>query len=208
AGNQRGTIAFDGSRNSLIPKTPANALANTLADLLLGLPYQASITVGQFGRGYRQTAFALFAQDTWRANRRLTLDYGLRFDYSAPWTEVNNKLSNFVPGPGLVTPQSSGWSGLYRPDRNNFAPRLGFAYDLSDKQRTVVRGGFGIIYETLLQASTVQQVENNPPYSASAVTNAPTPFSAIAGVPTRTLLDLLSAAQPSRSGAAVPLDLR
>src|SRR5262249_57919382 len=69
AGDQRGTIYFDGSRNTLIPKTPANALANTLADLLLGLPYQATITVGQFGRGYRQTAFALFAQDTWRANR-------------------------------------------------------------------------------------------------------------------------------------------
>ena len=208
AGNQRGTLSFDGSRNTLIPKTPANALANTLTDLLMGLPYQASITVGQFGRGYRETAFALFAQDSWRVNRRLTVDYGLRFDYGAPWTEVNNKLSNFVPGSGLTTPQSAGWSGLYRPDKNNFAPRLGFAYDVSGKERTIVRGGFGIMYETLLQASTVQQIENNPPYSASAVTNAPTPFSTSASAPTRTLLDLLAAAQPSRSGAAIPLDLR
>ncbi|MCC6366479.1 MAG: TonB-dependent receptor [Bryobacterales bacterium] len=208
AGNQRGTIAFDGSRNTLIPKTPANALANTLADLLLGLPYQAGITIGQFGRGYRQSAFALFAQDTWRITRRLTLDYGLRFDYSAPWTEVNNKLSNFVPSFGLTTAQDPNWPGLYRPDRNNFAPRFGFAYDLTGKQRTIVRGGFGIVYETLLQASTVQQVENNPPYSASAVTNAPTPFATSSSGQTRTLLDLLASAQPSRSGAAVPLDLR
>src|SRR5262249_26197515 len=48
AGNQRGTISFDGSRNTLIPKPSANSLANVLADLELGLPYQASITTGQF----------------------------------------------------------------------------------------------------------------------------------------------------------------
>ena len=78
--------------------------------------YQAAITVGQFGRGYREWAYAFFVQDSWRATRRLTLDYGLRYEYSAPWTEVNNKLSNFVPGIGLMTPQSPGWEGLYRPD--------------------------------------------------------------------------------------------
>ncbi len=208
AGNQRGTISFDGSRNGLIPNTPANALANVLADLVLGLPSQATITVGQFGRGYRDSAWALFAQDTWRLNRRLTLDYGLRYEYSAPWNEVNNKLANFAPGKGIVTPQTSGWNGLYQPDRNNFAPRLGFAYDVTGLGRTVLRGGFGVLYETLLQASTVQQIENNPPFSSSAITNAPTPFSTSTTVASRTLLDLLGAAQPSRSLAAIPSDLR
>lgn len=208
AGNQRGTLSFDGSRNHLIPNTSANALANVLADLTLGLPYQATITVGQFGRGYRDSAWALFAQDAWRLTRRLTLEYGVRYEYNAPWTEVNNKLSNFVPGQGIVTPQSSGWQGLYRPDRNNFAPRFGFAYDATGQGRTVVRGGFGVLYETLLQASTVQQIENNAPFSASAVTTAPTPFSLDPNTATRTLLDLRSSAQPSRSLAAIPLDLR
>ncbi len=208
AGNQRGTLSFDGSRNELIPNTPANALANVLADLELGLPYQATITVGQFGRGYRDTAWAVFAQDTWRINRRLTLDYGLRYEYSAPWSEVNNKLANFIPGTGIVTPQTSGWDGLYHPDRNNFGPRLGFAYDVTGQGKTVVRGGFGVLYETLLQASTVQQIENNPPFSASAITNSPTPFSKDASVASRTLLDLLGAAQPSRSLTAIPANLR
>jgi hypothetical protein len=207
AGNQRGTISFDGSKNGLIPSTPANALSNVLADLLLGLPNQATITVGQFGRGYRDTAWALFAQDAWRLTRRLTLDYGLRYEYSAPWTEVNDKLSNVLPGKGLVTAKDSGWDGLYKPDRNNFAPRLGFAYDVTGKGRTVVRGGIGILYETLLQASTVQQIENNPPFSASAITNTPTPFSRDS-TPTRTLLDLRGSAQPSRSLAAIPSGLR
>jgi hypothetical protein len=207
AENERGSIFFDGSRNTLIPKTAANAEANVLADLMLGLPFEATITTGDFGRGYRQTSWALFAQDSWRATRRLTLDYGLRYEYSAPYTEVNDKLSNVVPGLGLLTAQSPGWPGLYRPDRNNFGPRLGFAYDVTGKGRTVVRGGFAVLYETLLQASTVQQVENNAPFSAAAVTTAPTPFSKDSS-PSLTLLNLRSSAEPSNSLVAVPLDLR
>lgn len=203
ATDQRGSLFFDGSRNTLIPKTPENALANVLADLLLGLPFQATITVGQFGRGYREWATALFGQDSWRATRRLTLNYGLRYEYGAPWTEVNRKLSNFVPGLGLLTPQTPGWRGLYEPDRNNFSPRAGFAYDLGGRARTVLRGGFALMYETILQASTVQQIENNPPFSASAITTSPTPFSSSGG-PSRTLLDLRGAAHPSRSLSAIP----
>jgi hypothetical protein len=207
ADDERGTLYFDGSKNGLIPQTGANAEANVLADLLLGLPVEAAITVGQFGRGYRQWGWGLFAQDSWRATRRLTLDYGLRYEYNPPWTEVNNKLSNFVPGVGIVTPKSPGWDGLYRPDRGNFAPRLGFAYDLTGHGRTVIRGGFGIMYETLLQASTVQQIENNAPFSAAAVTTSPTPFSHSSS-PSTALLDLRASAQPSTSLAAIPLDLR
>jgi hypothetical protein len=62
ATDERVSIFFDGSRNTLIPKTPANAEANVLADLMLGLPYQATITTGEFGRGYRQWAWSAFAQ--------------------------------------------------------------------------------------------------------------------------------------------------
>ena len=207
ASGQRGTLSFDGSRNGLIPQLPANALANSLADLLLGIPNQATITVGQFGRGYRQWAWSLFAQDSWRVARRLTLDYGIRYEYAAPWTEVNAKLANFIPGMGIVTPQSAGWNGLYRPDRNNLGPRIGFAYDLTGTGATVIRGGFAVLHETLNQASTVQQIENNPPFSASAITFTPTPF-ARDNSPSQTLLDLRGSAQPSNSFAAIPIDLR
>lgn len=153
ADSQRGTLSFDGSRNGLIPQTAANAEANVLADLLLGVPFQATITVGQFGRGYRQSARALFAQDTWRATRRLTLDYGLRYEYNTPWTEVNHKLANFVPAQGIVTPEAPGWDGPYHASKRNFGPRFGVAFDPNGGGKTVVRGGFGILYETLLQAS-------------------------------------------------------
>ena len=207
ASNSRGTLSFDGSRNTLIPKSTANSQANALADLLLGLPYRATITVGQFGRGYRQWAWAGFVQDSWRATRRLTLDYGLRYEYNPPWTEVNQKLSNFLPGQGLVTPASTGWNGLYQADRTNFGPRLGFALDLDGRGRTVLRGGFGWLYETILQASTVQQIENNPPFSGSAFTTSPTPF-ARTDQPSTTLLDLRQSVRPATSIAAIPLHLR
>lgn len=206
AENQRGSVFFDGSRNRLLPKTAANAEANVLVDLLLGLPYQATITVGQFGRGYREWAWAGFAQDRWRLSKRFTVDYGLRYEYTAPWAEVNGKLSNFFPGLGLLSETDSRWPELYRPDRNNLAPRFGFAYDVFGSGHTVIRGGFGIYYETLLQASTVQQVENNPPFSAAAVTTSPTPFSTD-GSPSQTLLDLRSSAAPSRSISAIPTNL-
>ncbi len=201
AGNQRGTIAFDGSRSGLIPRLPGNERAATLADFLLGLPFEASTIVGQFGRGYRQWTYAGFLQDSWRITDRLTLNYGVRYDYSAPWTEVNHKLSNFVPGTGLLTLDSD-LGRLYRPDRNNFGPRFGFSYDLNGQGRTTLRGGLGILYETLLQANSVQLIEDNPPFSASAVTRSPTPF-ASDGSPSRTLLDLREQVLPSRSIAGI-----
>ena len=201
ASNQRGTISFNGSRNGIIPADPGNERAGAFADFLLGQPYEASIVVGQFGRGYRQGLFAFFAQDSWRATPKLTLNLGLRYDYAAPWTEVNSKLSNLAPNGELLVVGAAGLDRLYLPDRNNFAPRIGLAYDLSGKGSTVVRAGFSMLYETLLQANSVQQVENNPPYSAFAVTRSPLPFPASG--PAQTLLNLRSQAQPSNAIAAV-----
>jgi hypothetical protein len=204
ASSQRGAISFDGSRNGIIPRISGNERAGALADFLLGQPFEASIVVGQFGRGYRQSAIAFFGQDSWRAARKLTVNLGLRYDYSAPWTEVNGKLSTLSPDGLLQVVGTGGLDRLYRPDRNNFAPRLGLAYDVSGAARTVIRAGFSVVYETFLQANSVQQVENNPPYSAFAVTRTPTPFPASG--PATTLLDLRSLAQPSRAIAAVDYD--
>ncbi len=202
--NQRGTISFDGSRNGLIPRLPGNERSGVLADFLLGRPNEASIVVGAFGRGYRQSLYSFFAQDSWRITPRLTLQYGGRYDYAAPWTEVNGKLSNLTPDGRLAEVGAPGLDRLYRPDRNNFAPRLGLAFDPAGDGRWVLRAGFAVLYETLLQANSVQQVENNPPYSAFAITRSPTAFPASG--PASTLLDLRSQAQPSRAIAAVAYD--
>lgn len=202
ATNQRGTVEFDGSRNGLIPVTTANARSNVLADLLLGLPVRASITIGEFGRGYRQWAYAGFVQDAWRATPKLTVNLGLRYEYNKPWTEVNGKLTNLVPGGSLEVVGGPALKNFYQPDRNNFGPRVGLAYDLSGDGKTVIRAGFGIVYETLLQTNSVQVVENNPPFSLPAVVRLPAPFSPT-GAPSTTLLDLRTSARPSRAIAAV-----
>jgi hypothetical protein len=199
--NERGTIIFDGTRNSIIPRIAGNERTQVLADFLLGLPAEASITVGQFGRGYRQWNGAAFVQDSWRILPQLTLNLGLRYDYTSPWNEVNNKLSNLTPSVGLAAAGDSTFTGLYRPDRNNFAPRVGFAWTPDRNGNTVLRGGFAVLYETLLQANSVELIENNAPFSSAAITRAPAPFAADG--PSPILLDLANLAEPSRSLGAV-----
>ena len=185
ASNQRGTISFDGSRNGMIPAhfraTSARARSRTFCS---ASRIEASIVVGQFGRGYRQIAVAFFGQDSWRATPKLTVNLGLRYDYSAPWTEVNGKLSNLAPNGTLAR------GGLSPVSTVSTAPTATTSRRASDLRttspatgRTVVRAGFSMLYETLLQANSVQQVENNPPYSAFAVTRTPNSVSRRAGLP-------------------------
>src|SRR5690606_20994318 len=125
---------------------------------------------------YRQWAVSAFLQDAWRATSKFTLELGLRYDYSAPWTEVNDKLSNLTADGRLAVIGSPGLARPYDPDRNHFAARVGVAYDIGGAGKTIVRAGFGVVYETLPQANSVQQIENNPPFSASAVTRQPIAF--------------------------------
>lgn len=205
ASNQRGTISFDGSRNGLIPRIAGNERAGALADFLLGMPFESSLVTGQFGRGYRQWAVSGYVQDTWRATSRLTLNAGLRYDYSAPWTEVNGKLSNLTAAGDLAVVGEAGLDNLYQPDRNNFGPRAGFSYDIGGSGKTIVRAGFGVLFETLLQANSIEQVENNPPFSGFAVTRQPVAFPSD-GSPAQTLLNLRADAQPSSAIAAVAVD--
>jgi hypothetical protein len=116
-----------GSRNSPTPKTPVNAEAQHAGGPDAGLPYQATIGTGEFRPRLSRVV-----------TRRLTLDYGMRYEYTASHTEVTQAVE-FVSGLSLLTPQSPGWIGLYRPDRNNFGPRA-FAFDAAEKGQTVIRG--------------------------------------------------------------------
>ncbi len=104
------------------------------------------VFVGDSRRIVTQNSFGAFVQDTWRATPRLTIDAGLRYDISRPIHEQHDLLSNFDPTVGLVQ-VGRGIGQPYRTDANNFAPRLGIAWDPRGNGRTVFRVGGGVIYE-------------------------------------------------------------
>ena len=117
-----------------------------IADLLLGLP--SSVTMGlQFtDPETRSWEGQFYAQDVWRVTDRLTLMYGARYEYQAPFAEATHQAANFDPAglQMLLAGRGANSSTLIRPDRNNIAPRVGAAWRFTD--RTVLRGGWGIFY--------------------------------------------------------------
>jgi Carboxypeptidase regulatory-like domain/TonB dependent receptor len=109
-------------------------------------------------RYFRDSDYGLFVQDDWKVRPNLTINLGLRWEYFTPLTEAKGTLSNYVFGSqgfingsvcGPIAPltRCSNGDQLYKPDRNNFGPRIGFAWspDLYNG-KVVFRGGFGIVY--------------------------------------------------------------
>ena len=117
-----------------------------IADLLLGLPYTVNLGLQLTNPETRSWEGSGYVQDTWQVTSRLSLSYGLRYEYFSPWTEASNQAANFsLATKQLLLAGRGGNSGaLVEPDRNNFAPRLGVAYRIAP--RTVLRGGWGLFY--------------------------------------------------------------
>ena len=118
-----------------------------LAGFLQGVPDDGSITQGDSKRHSHENSHGLYIQDTFRWTSRLTFNYGMRWDYFGVVGEKNNLFYRFDPTSDEVVPAGQ----LYNKDLHNFAPRLGFAYDLTGKGRTVVRAGWGIFYDAFAQ---------------------------------------------------------
>ncbi|MCI0390197.1 MAG: TonB-dependent receptor [Acidobacteria bacterium] len=173
----RGSLNFNGSRNGAInPTAPGNAAVAALADFLLGLPAQATINSANPTRGFRTTAFSGYAQDEWRVTNRLTLNLGLRYEIDTPLTEVNGSLSNLIPGAGNFVVGSAELPRLHRIDKNNFAPRAGFAYRLTGDGKTTVRGGAGVFYDNGVFQDRFVTARTNAPFAITAIDNNPAPF--------------------------------
>jgi Carboxypeptidase regulatory-like domain/TonB dependent receptor len=117
---------------------------------------------------YFQPGHSFYAMDTWKTTSKLTLTYGLRYELFAPIMERDNRTTNFTPanGGGIVTasPGASGWfdRALIHPDRNDFAPRVGFAYQMTN--RLVVRGGYGVFYQHSNRIGSESLLQLNPPF--------------------------------------------
>jgi hypothetical protein len=115
-----------------------------------------------FGDSTRHTFennFGFYIQDSYRITPRLTLNYGMRWDYFGVIGEKNNLMSNITsvsPATGtgtftLTQVGQPGLSSLYNPDRKNFAPRASLAWDVTGRGKTVVRAGYGIFFDSFSQ---------------------------------------------------------
>ena len=154
------------------------------ADFLLGLPQQTSVQFGEDNYHFHGNFWDLYVQDEWKVRGNLTLNLGVRYEYVSPLTEENNRIANLDLSPAVFNPASGipaavevvsraklghtaamCLTSLVRPDRNNFAPRIGFAWKPFSK--TVVRGGYGINYNTGAYQTIVQQLAFQPPFSTT-----------------------------------------
>jgi hypothetical protein len=123
--------------------------------------------------------FGFFVQDSFRVTPRLTLNYGLRWDYFGVVGEKNNLLSNvtsFSPATGtgtfvLTQVGQPGLSSLYNPDKKDFAPRVSAAWDVTGKGKTVIRAGFGLFFDAFSQDMVLGHLPYETFFSPGAAYN-------------------------------------
>ncbi len=144
---------------------------NALADMLLGFPSRYQQDSNTIFDVYQHMYF-LFAQDDWKITRKLTLNLGVRYEFASPPRERDFHWANFDSATGKFITAKSGdlfQEALIHPDRNNFAPRVGFAY--SATSRTVIRGGYGIFYNHTNRLGREGLLGFNPPFIILADAN-------------------------------------
>ena len=169
----RGRIQFLGGKTPGL--TDCGGASCPLEDFFAGNPTRATQQVGNGLLAVHWFKLAPYIQDDWRVTPKLMLNLGLRWEYTAPIEADNNNLANFYPSAGLLQQGQAGvGSSLIKPDYGNVSPRIGFAYDISGKGTTVIRGGTGILYATMpLATLTSQPGEQNVP-GGVGVFNDPT----------------------------------
>jgi hypothetical protein len=153
---QNGTYTFNGQYSG-----------NPLADYLLGIPSFAQVALrgqGRFSYDLRHSEFSFYAQDDFKVNSELTLNYGLRYELVQFPLEVNDEFANWnfkkfnMDFAGKDVPRR-----LIPMDKNNLGPRLGAAYNPRWSRKTVIRGGFGMMYGNFRQYEAGLQ-HFHPPY--------------------------------------------
>lgn len=165
---------------------------NAYADFLLGLPVTVTRMEPYRPQYIRARDWSLYAQDDFKLTRRLTLMYGLRYEYNGPAYTLDDNVFSFDLATGrivipsdnarrFITPlfpssipletadQFGTGRSLRNADANNFAPRFGFSYGLGNYGRTVIRGGWGVYYSHY--SGDIPVTMSAGPFSAVTVSN-------------------------------------
>jgi len=151
---QRGKHAIKFGGEILLNRSDDNVTSNnkgplqfsSLDNFFTGTLKRARITSGDTARSLSDEGYALFVQDDWRLTPRLTVNLGLRYELTTVVSANNNLLGNFLPAQGLDQVGSSQLGSVMNGDHKDFAPRVGFAWDVFGNGKTVVRGGAGVYY--------------------------------------------------------------
>lgn len=193
--NSTGTFTFSGVFTQ--DSVGTQGTGSALADFLLGLPQETAIDVAAEKSYLRENVMSIFALDDWRVRPSLTLNYGLRYEFFAPFTEKDGHLAFVDTNPvasataaafGALAETQAGGAGnfsgplpnsLVFPFRLGIAPRVGFALRLP--KQTVVRGGFGMNYTNGQYATFASTMARQPMVNQPTLVNEQTNIAANAG---------------------------
>jgi hypothetical protein len=128
------------------------------ADLLANNPTRLQVTFGVLPYVIKTQTVGFFVQDDFKVRPNLVLNLGLRYDYFTVPTERDNRLFN---RDGIFGPLRTAEQGIFNPDKNNFAPRVGAAWTLDKEGKTVVRGGFGVFYTRTPIFNIIELIRNS-----------------------------------------------
>jgi len=156
---------YDAAGDWLAPDNSYNWLGGSdVADLLLGLPLDNYMGLQLTNPHTKSSNLDFYAQDTYKVTPRMTMNYGIRYEFMAPWTEASNNMANFDLASGniLIAGRNGVSNGILKSRKNDLSPRLGFAYSIDPK--TVIRAG-GAIFYSPENDGREDSLTKNPPFA-------------------------------------------
>ncbi len=160
----RGDGRFNFDRNFTTNPNSTGNTGDSMASFLLGTASAIEQDFLLVWAGMRTLEIGSYIQDDWKVSSRLTLNLGLRYEYTPPPVEVADRWANFDirTGKMLIAGFNSDRQAGVEPDNNNVAPRFGFAFQL--RRTTVIRGGFGIFHNTQGNGAALFRLHRHLPF--------------------------------------------
>ncbi len=177
--NGRGGFTFTGAATEqFVNGVPVPNTGSDFADFLLGTPDLVSLALGNADKYFRTSSYDAFITDDWRVGPSLSINYGMRWEYSAPAIEKYGRLVNLdvLPGFSAVAPVTGANpngaltgvnypDSLVKPDKHGFEPRVALAWHPIFGSSLVVRAGYGVYYDTSVYQNMIRQMAQQSPFS-------------------------------------------